>query len=338
MSAEGATFGALRARARVFALVAFVALAAAAATVGATILQSRGSESQPVARPAPRAGSPSLFLELGLRTDEEARALRRAAGLYAEGRPREAARLLDPYSSLNARVASALAAWPNGTLPRLRRLSRSHPRRALVRLHVGLALFWLRRDGEAVAAWRAAGRVEPDSPSAVQAGNFLHTELAPNLPVFVSTFSVPRAVARLSPARRFAELARRARSGEVRPNLLYGVFLQRLGRPRSAERVYAAAAARAPRSIEAQVAAAVGRFRKNAPERAFSRLGPLSARFPRSQTVRFHLGLLLLWIGRADEGLRQLRQARALDRDSRLGVEAERFLARLGDRTERSAR
>jgi Flp pilus assembly protein TadD len=104
------------------------------------------------------------------------------------------------------------------------------------------------------------------------------------------------------------------------------VALQRLGRPRSAERVYADAARGAPRDAEAQTAAAVGRFSKDDPAQAFSRLGPLTRRFPRQPTVRFHLGLLLLWSGQVPEARRQLRLARAADPSSPLAREAGRLL------------
>ena len=53
---------------------------------------------------------------------------------------------------------------------------------------------------------------------------------------------------------------------------------------------------------DAQVAAAVVRFDKTRPVLAFSRLGPLTRRFPHASTVRFHLGLLLLWLARAQPG------------------------------------
>ena len=39
----------------------------------------------------------------------------------------------------------------------------------------------------------------------------------------------------------------------------------------------------------------LARLDKTHPERAFSRLGPLSRRYPHASTVRFHLGLLLLY-------------------------------------------
>jgi hypothetical protein len=78
------------------------------------------------------------------------------------------------------------------------------------------------------------------------------------------------------------------------------------------------------------VAAAVGRFTKAEPERAFSRLGPLARRYPRSPTVRFHLGLLLLWVGQVEEAQRQLRLAREAGPTTTLGREAGRLLDRLG--------
>jgi tetratricopeptide (TPR) repeat protein len=89
------------------------------------------------------------------------------------------------------------------------------------------------------------------------------------------------------------------------------------------------AVALAPRDPEALAAAAVGRFDKADPAAAFGRLGPLTGRFPRAQSPRFHLGLLLLWSGDVEGAKRQLRQARALGPESRLGREAKRFLDRL---------
>ena len=107
-----------------------------------------------------------------------------------------------------------------------------------------------------------------------------------------------------------ALLERRARTGTVADRLFYGVALQRLGKQRSAERVYAAAAKAAPKDPEARVAAAVGLFDKARPAQAFSRLGPLSRDFPKAATVRFHLGLLLLWSGQVKEARRQLELVR----------------------------
>ena len=94
--------------------------------------------------------------------------------------------------------------------------------------------------------------------------------------------------------------------------------------------MYAEGAARAPAYDEAQVAAAVGRFDKGAPAKAFSRLGPLTKRFPHSSSVRFHLGLLLLWIGQIPEGKRQLRLAETAQPGSALANDARMYLDRIG--------
>jgi tetratricopeptide (TPR) repeat protein len=212
----------------------------------------------------------------------------------------------------------------------LRRLAREHPDSGLVQLNLGLALFWNGQRDAAMAAWRRARRIEPDSVSAVRAGDLLHPNSPRGLPSFVPSFPPPESLAALPPARQLATLARSARADDVRAKLLYGVALQRVGRPRSAERQFAAAAALFPENLEAQVAAAVGRFTKERPQRAFSRLGPLARRHPRSPTVRFHLGLLLLWLGELDEAKRQLELAREAGPRSALGREANRVLERLG--------
>src|SRR5439155_21673053 len=126
------------------------------------------------------------------------------------------------------------------------------------------------------------------------------------------------------------ELAELAHLPGWHGRIWYGIALQRLGRPLSAERVFAQAAALAPNDPDAQVAAAVGRFDKDHPERAFSRLGPLALRFPHAQTVRFHLGILSLWIGGFAEARKQLRLAVADGPNTAYATEARTLLARLG--------
>ena len=74
------------------------------------------------------------------------------------------------------------------------------------------------------------------------------------------------------------------------------------------------------------MAAAVGRFDKANPSAAFSRLGPLVRVFPHAQTVRFHLGLLLLWIGQVKQARSELQQARSEDPTSILGRQAAAYL------------
>lgn len=219
---------------------------------------------------------------------------------------------------LAAEVRSAIAAWPHDTLPRLQAFAVAHPRSAFVHLHLGYAQYWSRDDAGALSQWQTAKRVDPDTPSAILADDLLHPNSPRGLPQFFPSFDLG--------ARSFAALAAAARRPDVRAKLAYGVALQRLGRPVSAERQFAAAAALAPNDPEAQVAAAVGRFDKDRPSASFSRLGPLTQRFPRSQTVRFHLGLFSIWIRDFADAKKQLRLAVAAAPGTHFAREARTLL------------
>jgi hypothetical protein len=74
------------------------------------------------------------------------------------------------------------------------------------------------------------------------------------------------------------------------------------------------------------VADAIGRYEKSNPAAAFSRLGPLTRRFPSAASPRFHLGVLLLWQKDVAEAERQLELARRAEPGSRIAGEAARFL------------
>jgi tetratricopeptide (TPR) repeat protein len=311
-------------RIRVYAAVAAAAVAAAGLTVGVT-LATRTTPPKPLQA---LQGAPPLLLDLGVRSDSEAVALRRAADLYNRGRRQRAAEVFDRYRSTEARVGSALANWPTG-FSALEQLAAATPRNALVQLEYGLALYW-RRDGTAAkTAWRRARRAQPDTPYAIRAEDLLYPNFPRGLPEFVPSFSAPAGLERLSPGQQLALLERRARGGSVRDKLLYGAGLQRLGRQLSALHVFDRAAALAPTDPEPKVAVAVARFDKADPARTFSRLGPLSRRYPKSQSVRFHLGLCLLWLGSVGEARRQLQAARALGAETELGREAQAFLSKL---------
>ena len=310
-------------------VVAFTIAAAAAAVVlvvGVVALQTEPSGVS-ASVPKPRKGAPPLTLELGVRNDPDAVALRRAAQLYAAGKRGAAGLSFARLDSVEARVGQAFAAWPDGTVDRMNRLAGLHAQDAIVQLNLGVALFWAGLPGSR-DAWRAAAASEPDSPYAVTAGNLLHPGYARGLPVFVATATLPAGLEGLSPPAQL-DLLRRNAARSVEGKLLYGVALQRLGRQRSAERVFAQAAREAPADAEAQVAAAVGRFDKARPADAFSRLGPLTRRFPDKATVRFHLGLLLLWSGEVKEARTQLVRATTVEPGSPLASEARKYLDEL---------
>jgi tetratricopeptide (TPR) repeat protein len=314
-------------RARISLLVALAA-AAASGIVVIGVLATRSD----VPTVKPRRGSPPLALDLGVRTDPEAQALRNAERLYDRGRQADRAEgIFARYHSPEAEVGAALAAWPSGTVGRLQQLAAEHPRSALVAFHLGLALYWSRHDDEAVQVWRTAERLDPDSLYAVRAADFLHPSFAPGLPTFVPSFEPPLRIRVLPPARELEALARGADGGDAHAKILYGVALQRLNRPVSAERQFASAARAAPADPEALAAAAVGRFDKDNPSAAFSRLGPLVRTHPRAQTVRFHLGLLLLWIGQVGKARDELQQAQQEAPKTTLGRQAEAYLAVLAN-------
>jgi tetratricopeptide (TPR) repeat protein len=314
-------------RLRAILVTGAVAVAAASAVVA---IAARGG-GEPKAAPAParpRAGAPPLALDFGVRADAEARDLRRATILYTRGQRAAAGRAFARHGSLEARIGRVVAAWPDGTVTKLRRLAELHPRSAAVQLNLGLALLWsAQRGGE--RAVRRAAVLEPDSAYAVAAGNVLYRSFAPNLPIFVPSERSPPARAGQTVAEQLELLARQARSGSIAAKLRYGAALQGLGRPLSARRQFDEGARLAPNDVEAQVAAAVGRFDKANPSAAFSRLGPLARRFPRAATVRFHLGLLLLWMGSVEQGKKELRLATSVQPGSPLAREASAYLAKL---------
>ena len=310
----------MSARARTALVVAALAALAAVVVAGAAVLSADEVEGPGEAAQAePREGFPPLALSLGLRDDAEARQLRRAAALYEAGKREQAGRIFSRFDSLEAKLGAAFAAWP-GSEDRVEQLGALYPRSALVQLHLGLARFWAGTGG-ALTAWREARDAEPDTPYAVRADDLIHPELAPGLPIFTPSFAYR--VEGDTPA---GQLAALEADGSARGRLLYGIALQRLGKPVSARRAFAAALRLDPDGVDPLVADAVGRYAKSDPSAAFSRLGPLSKRFPRSASVRFHLGLLLLWQGDVEEARRQLRRAIEAEPGSRLAKEAQRYL------------
>ena len=319
-------------RARIIVIAVAAACLAAGGTVALAVITSNGKggkESQPV----PLAGEPPLALDLGVRTDPEARALRRADRLLKKRRA-AAARIFARYDSPAAEIGAAIATWPDDSLSKIERLAGEQPKDSLVLLHLGYANLWAGKSEQADAAWRRAASAQPDTMSAQRADDALHPGFPPGEPLFVPSFEPPARLADLSPPRQLELLARDASKPNARAKLLYGLALQRLGHRISARREYDAAAKLSPRDPETQVAAAVARFEKARPAAAFSRLGPLTKRFPHSATVRFHLGLLLLWLSRSQPGScaeakRQLRQARAEEPNSSLAREARRLLSSL---------
>jgi tetratricopeptide (TPR) repeat protein len=208
------------------------------------------------------------------------------------------------------RIRAAFRDWPHGSLNKMVTLGREHPKDAIVQLYLGIALLWSGYESDAVPPLRAAKRLGRDTYAEVQADTLLHPQYFQGYPPFVPNTDLPG-------------LRRQS------PLLERGLVLQSQGHQHSAERLFARAARRDPEDDQAQVAAAVGRFDKDKLAVSFSRLGPLTRKFPHSQSVRFHLGLLLAWTGQRNAAVAQFEKALALGRNTILGRDARQFLDRI---------
>src|SRR5947208_4105710 len=145
-------------RARVWAVVAVAAVAAAGTAVGLT-LATRNDVVTSTSKPPPFVPDPTA------------------------------------PSAVAKDVRDALRAWPAGTVRRLRILAARYPNSGLVRLELGLALAFTGQQTDASHAWHDSRRVQPDSPSAVHATDLLHPGTPPGLPPFVPSFETARTAA-----------------------------------------------------------------------------------------------------------------------------------------------
>ncbi len=211
-----------------------------------------------------------------------------------------------PGRSLDATSPQVQAAFAKGAKAAalaLEPLAQVSPKDAVVAFNDGLALYCAGYPNEAATALEQAKKVGANSYYRVQADLLLH-------PQYFQGGGYP-------PFEYYGH----------DPLLIQGQVAQRGYHQVTAEKLWARAAKLHPDDVDAQVAAAVGRFDMDDLNASFSRLGPLAKRFPKSQTVRFHLGLMLVWIGQRTQAIAELKQAEALGRDTQLGKQAAKLLA-----------
>lgn len=285
----------MSARARVVVIVALAAAVVAGGVVGVTLLQTRGESTGTTMR----KGAPPLELPAS-----------RAVTLYRAGKRQEAEALFARSPTLEGEIGAAFSRWPHGTLDDMKRIVSANPKSALAELHLGLADYWSGRDSDAASAWKVAATVQPDTPYAITALDFLHPDVAPGLPPIV--------------------VEQGQVDVRVRALVLEGVELWDGERAVSARRVFAQAIARAPRDLAVRTAAAVATFSPASPLRPFPKLGPLTGTFPKAAIVRFHLGVLLLWTKQVAKGEAQLRLAVSTQPGSAYASAAKRILEALG--------
>ena len=201
-------------------------------------------------------------------------------------------------------VRTAMSKRPARAARAIEALAVEHPKDAVVQFNYGLALYCGSFDAEAIQALRKAKKDGRDTRYEVAADDILHPQyFQDGYPLF--------------------------QYAGHDPLLIQGQVVQRNYHQRTAERLWARAATLHPNDPEAQVAAAVGRFDMDDLNASFSRLGPLVKRFPRSQSVRFHLGLLLAWTGQGTLAVKEFKLAHQLGPATTFGKEANAFLVRL---------
>jgi predicted Zn-dependent protease len=209
-----------------------------------------------------------------------------------------------PTANLAA-VRAALAQKPVAAATALEPLAFQAPNDPVVQFNYATALYCAGFAADAVQAYRAAKKAGRDTYYEVQADLLLH-------PQYFTQAGYPPFL-----------------TESHDPLLVQGQILQRAGHQHSAERVWARAARLHPGSDEAQVAAAVGLFDMDNLSASFSKLGPLIRRFPKSQSVRYHLGLLLAWTAQRNQSITEFRLARSLGPNTPLGREASKLLGGL---------
>jgi predicted Zn-dependent protease len=203
-----------------------------------------------------------------------------------------------------AAVRKALGKTPARAARAVEALAAEQPKDPVVQFNYGWALYCGGFDAEAVQALRKAKKDGRDTGYEVVADNILHPQYFQNgYPPFDYEGHDPL--------------------------LIQGQVAQRNYHERTAEQLWARAAKLHPNDAEAQVAAAVGRFDMDDLNASFSRLGPLTRGFPRSQSVRYHLGLLLAWTGQGTLAVKEFKIARQLGPATTFGKEANAFLVRL---------
>jgi tetratricopeptide (TPR) repeat protein len=211
-------------------------------------------------------------------------------------------------------IQSAFRNWPKGSISTMQRLGLQYnsgktpaARRqsAIVQYYRGVALLWAGYPSDAQTALERAKTLGRDTIIQGRADNLLHPEFfqpaqGPPYPVFVPS----------------------------KPNTLLerGSSLQQQGRQVSAERVYTRAVKEQPGNVEALVAQAVGLFDEDNLTPAFSHLGPLTARFPKSQIVHLYLGYLLVWTAQGRQAIDQFQKTVALGPGTAMGKQAKKIL------------
>ena len=276
---------------------------------------------------------PRLQLSVVLRTD--ARQVARAAERATTGDRGAAKEQFDALlhvdpSPLKRRSARRSRRGPSGRSTSSASSRAEYPESALVHLHLGLALY---AGGDDTAALPSGERRSKSSRTRRRlcAPRICSTPIwrldgRSSIPSFAPTLDLEND----SPAAQLAGAAppghegRRART--ISSTASRSSASDARCPPGSPSRALSSSTERASTHASRMLSAVSTRTSRR---EAFSRLGPLAQAHPRSPLVRFHLGLLLLWIRDVENARKQLQRAADADRDGFYGREARALLSRL---------
>ncbi len=228
-----------------------------------------------------------------------------------------ARKLGDPAADVALIVAAYDAKSPEAAISRLELLAPTSP---FAGYELGVVQLWAGRLPQATAALKAVRDVAPESFYGVKADDLLHPTMQAGYPLFVPADEPPEAATLES-----LEAAATAAPNDVTAQLQYGSALQSAGRRKEALAVYGQALKADPTSVESQVALAVAAFGKDDPAKAFGTVGPLVRDKPDDPSPRFHLAMMLLWIGQPEKAQAEFRQVASEAAGTRLGRLAEFF-------------
>ena len=241
----------------------------------------------------------------------------RGDGAAATAAFTSARKLGDPAADVALIVAGYNPKTPDATVSRLELLAATSP---FARYELGVVQLWAGRLAPATTALKAVRDADPESFYGVKADDLLHPTMQPGYPLFVPADPPPDGATAET-----LQAAAAAAPDDAKAQLQWGSSLQSAGHRKEALAVYRQALKADPTSIEAQVALAVAAFSKDDAAKAFGTVGPLVRDHAGDPSPRFHLAMMLLWIGQPDKAQAEFRQVASEAAGTRLARLAEFF-------------
>lgn len=225
-------------------------------------------------------------------------------------------------------VGSALLAWNETKATDVERtlegLASDAPADdALPLVERGIVGLWQGCASDAATWLEEARTAAPNGFYGILADNLLHPNQNAKYPPFISNVTLPAG----SVAARKASAAAHPDSAEQQ--LAYALALQGVGNRSAARQAAEQAIAADPTNLDAQVAAIVLGYDKDAPATSVGALGALIKQNPNQVGPVLHMAILLLWIHRTSLAQQEFAKAVSISPTSRDGQVAQAFLSGL---------